>query len=596
MDQLQQEILEAIQYLQFFTEKYQKEPIQVPEFTKLTKIFENLRAWATKPELQIIIKNELKSLNINIYHMIELIQKQGKNFEKQASFDSFFLQFLSNIITGNEENKEFIFEQIKSIETQNFKKIYLKIVENKNDHKFLKFITIFLHNFLEKLTDYDGIFLQFISSQNIKTLVQIILEDFFTNTDHEFEEQSQTAQFNKWILLMIAQFFKTQDFPKKKLQKFSENKEKQIIQNQQNISIYQYFINIFDEIQDNSQKEKYKQASFDFFIQLFQSFLDQKVQPSFLYEFIPDSMDIRCSYMNYKENMFKFSIADLDYILEQLIQNSEQLLEETYLNIDNIQKSELDAKIKSKINQHLQVVFESLRILSQITFLGGYNKNIQIYIYEYKNQIVLKNILEMLKLFRILNTTGTTDMKNLMKQVDFSDQLQKEYDQLQDEKFSNETSQERKQQIENERKQKLRQIQDEIIKQKLKLFQKVFDSCLSEELFSNTLRVLSNLTHIQKPVQDYISQNNYLQDCLSFSSGVEVHDPLSREWSIVLIRNLCDSNDEIQDKIAAMKVIHFDDKIKEIVQKYQMKRKELENIAEMYKDMQIQKNQQNQQE
>ena len=46
----------------------------------------------------------------------------------------------------------------------------------------------------------------------------------------------------------------------------------------------------------------------------------------------------------------------------------------------------------------------------------------------------------------------------------------------------------------------------------------------------------------------------------------------------MLIRNMCDSNNYVQDAIKNLKTIDFDTKTQEILDKYQIKREELEKI------------------
>lgn len=55
-------------------------------------------------------------------------------------------------------------------------------------------------------------------------------------------------------------------------------------------------------------------------------------------------------------------------------------------------------------------------------------------------------------------------------------------------------------------------------------------------------------------------------------------NPLQREWSIMLIRNICDGNEEMQLAISKLEVRHFSEKTKEVLDKYQAKKEEIDKI------------------
>lgn len=59
---------------------------------------------------------------------------------------------------------------------------------------------------------------------------------------------------------------------------------------------------------------------------------------------------------------------------------------------------------------------------------------------------------------------------------------------------------------------------------------------------------------------------------------MDATNPLQREWSVMLIRNLCDSNDQMQEAISKLKIQDFSGKTQEILNKYQGKKQELEEI------------------
>jgi hypothetical protein len=62
---------------------------------------------------------------------------------------------------------------------------------------------------------------------------------------------------------------------------------------------------------------------------------------------------------------------------------------------------------------------------------------------------------------------------------------------------------------------------------------------------SNIIRLISNLCHINKFTQDLILDEGYLNLCLNFTEMNDLN-PLARDWSIILIRNLTDSNDNMK--------------------------------------------------
>lgn len=109
------------------------------------------------------------------------------------------------------------------------------------------------------------------------------------------------------------------------------------------------------------------------------------------------------------------------------------------------------------------------------------------------------------------------------------------------------------------------------------------------ELYLNFLRFFSNLVHINRALQDFILDNNYLIMLLNFT-GIDENNPYIREWSIVLIRNLTESiyflwfrhgndvnslgNERIQEKIAQLKVQDFDKRTKELLKKMNLSDKE----------------------
>lgn len=64
------------------------------------------------------------------------------------------------------------------------------------------------------------------------------------------------------------------------------------------------------------------------------------------------------------------------------------------------------------------------------------------------------------------------------------------------------------------------------------------------EIFSSIIRLCSNLVHINKEAQDTLLKNNQLKLFLCVSESNE-ENPMVREWSVVLVRNLTESNPEI---------------------------------------------------
>lgn len=93
-----------------------------------------------------------------------------------------------------------------------------------------------------------------------------------------------------------------------------------------------------------------------------------------------------------------------------------------------------------------------------------------------------------------------------------------------------------------------------------KFYQKFLKQEVCTEMFSTILRFLSNMVHINREAQNYLLNKKYLVPCLSFTGMNEI-DLISREWTVILVRNLCESNQLAQTKISQLKVGDFDEKV-----------------------------------
>ena len=68
----------------------------------------------------------------------------------------------------------------------------------------------------------------------------------------------------------------------------------------------------------------------------------------------------------------------------------------------------------------------------------------------------------------------------------------------------------------------------------------LFEGECKYELITTIIKFISNVVHLYKEAQDFILNENYLYLVISFSH-IDEKNPLMKEWSVVLIRNLTES-------------------------------------------------------
>ena len=85
-----------------------------------------------------------------------------------------------------------------------------------------------------------------------------------------------------------------------------------------------------------------------------------------------------------------------------------------------------------------------------------------------------------------------------------------------------------------------RRARGEKVKREEGLFEMIFDKEIRFEIFTHLLRFFCNLTHINKEAQEFLLKEDYLFLLLGFTNFDE-ENPLMKEWSIFLIRNLTES-------------------------------------------------------
>lgn len=79
------------------------------------------------------------------------------------------------------------------------------------------------------------------------------------------------------------------------------------------------------------------------------------------------------------------------------------------------------------------------------------------------------------------------------------------------------------------------------LKKNIKLYNEFLEKETRYELIINFLKFFSNNVHLNQLAKDFILKEDYLFLLLGFTN-LDEENPLMREWSIVLIRNLTESN------------------------------------------------------
>ncbi|EAR92917.2 spinocerebellar ataxia type 10 domain protein (macronuclear) [Tetrahymena thermophila SB210] len=516
----------------------------------ISLIWKQLRLLVTKKQCQDEVRQFLQQSNCFKSILQKVISINEANILHQSNIDSFFFQFMANFITGNEQNQSFMAEEIFSKDETYyllFKKVYDSF--SFRDSKLRKFICTFLYNFL-KAQKVEVVMKNIMNSLSFQHILKGVLVEFLENKNEsdiniqeqatqQIQAQSQEVQVIYWTLLLISHLFN-----------LSQNQSFSIIQyleilfvSEEGVYVEQknetYLFkckgkeyNLY-ELVSNSLFEKFQL----FLYHISQKFIDEKVNNSFVKGLEPTIIDVRCQYVNKSDYQFQLNTNDLDYITTQFknIHQSIYNLLDAKKAFELVDPQDLDDEEKLLFTNHLIQIHDKIRVFCNLTFLGAYNSQIQKKIFD--NGLFE----EVLKL-----------NQNLQK--------------------LNSLSFDRSQALINSKKQCL-------------LY---FSAESYQDIFSNIMRFLSNVVHINREAQDYILQNGYLLSCLN-QTYMDETNPLQREWSVMLIRNLCDSNDEMQSAISNLKMFEFSDRTKEILQKYQAKKEELEQIRQSMKDGTIQK-------
>lgn len=72
------------------------------------------------------------------------------------------------------------------------------------------------------------------------------------------------------------------------------------------------------------------------------------------------------------------------------------------------------------------------------------------------------------------------------------------------------------------------------------LYDCILDQEVRFEIFTHLLRFFCNMTHINKEAHEFVLKEDYLLLLLGFTN-LDEENPLMKEWSIFLIRNLTES-------------------------------------------------------
>ncbi|CAD8204611.1 unnamed protein product [Paramecium octaurelia] len=235
-------------------------------------------------------------------HMYQFIQS-NPNWLLNIQFDQinflYFQQWLTNFITANQVNAQFILLHFQI-------QPYLQTLSNSQDLKIHKAYLIFVHNMLKNQIDKE----YFLFQSFFKDLTIEIIRKSLTN---------QTQDCLEWVTYSFTNIFHD-TYEQSYLQLLYDN----------NIELL------------------------DFIFQLLQKTIDDKVYPSLIHNCIPKSYDIKELYSNQNKIGIQLSIKDLQFLMN--------------LELPPLQK---------------------FKFYSLITFMGGYNSEIQALFYpkEYKEAI-----------------------------------------------------------------------------------------------------------------------------------------------------------------------------------------------------------------
>ncbi|KAL4490906.1 hypothetical protein ABPG72_008642 [Tetrahymena utriculariae] len=513
-------------------------------------IWKQLRLLVTKKESQDEVRKFFLSNNSIKLILEKIIRVNEANIFHQNNIDSFFFQFMANFITGNDQNQSFLAEELFN-KDETYYELFQKIYDSFSfsDFKLRKFICTFLYNFL-KTQKVEVIMKNIMNSLSFQHILKGVFEEFLENKNesdiniqeqaaNQISAQSQEIQVIYWTLLLISHLFNLSQDQSFSFVQFIEllfvSEEGVHVEQKDEVYLFKCKGKEYTlfEFVSNNLFEKFQL----FLYHISQKFIDEKVNNSFVKGLEPTIIDVRCQYVNKCDYQFQLSIKDLDYITSQFknIHQSLYNLLDAKKAFELVDAKDLEEKEKLLFTNHLVQIHDKIRVFCNLTFLGAYNSQIQKKIFD--NGLFQ----EVLKL-----------NYNLQK--------------------LNSLSFDRSQALIHSKKQCL-------------LY---FSAESYQDIFSNIMRFLSNAVHINREAQDFILQNGYLISCLN-QTYMDETNPLQREWSVILIRNLCDSNDEMQSAISNIKMFEFSDRTKEILQKYQAKREELEQIRQSMKDGTLQK-------
>jgi len=263
-----------------------------------------------------------------------------------------------------------------------------------------------------------------------------------------------------------------------------------------------------DDNIENELKDKIKLRLLYFLHNAFEKTIHEKSQTSLIINYTPKNQTIHDLYDKKRELGINITIPDYLFIIHTFNSLSKAIM----LNIQKLRENNFEnlKEIKTPFNEIIDYFHAILKIFCQITFLGGYNKIVQeVFIDNGSLALALKTLQTLYQLDRDLDKESAIPLK----------------------------------------------IKD------------IIEEDGYFELYLNFMRLTTNIVHINPVAQDYIYDNDYLFLLLSFTV-IDTNNPYIREWSILLIKNLTESNPKIQEKIAKLKVTDLDSKSKELLKKF----------------------------
>eukprot|EP01016_Furgasonia_blochmanni_P004828 TRINITY_DN11867_c0_g1_i4.p1 TRINITY_DN11867_c0_g1~~TRINITY_DN11867_c0_g1_i4.p1 ORF type:complete len:548 (-),score=69.79 TRINITY_DN11867_c0_g1_i4:268-1911(-) len=86
------------------------------------------------------------------------------------------------------------------------------------------------------------------------------------------------------------------------------------------------------------------------------------------------------------------------------------------------------------------------------------------------------------------------------------------------------------------------------------------------EIKTHFVRFLANLTHLNHAFVDAVVENKLLTRLLNYTD-IDEHNPMLKEWSIVLIRNITEISEKAVEIMKGLKFAGYDDKSRDMVDK-----------------------------